>query len=380
MKKTVCNTELIVTASVLEDGLIEQVENMIKNNPRLFDGETVALMADAHKTANGPNTSSAPVGFTMTLSKGLVPVDYVSSDMFCGVTGFVLENYVPTDRELQNLSRIARDIIPVERSMGYLELTDFGTLGGGNHFVEIGVCGSDTLISVHSGSRATGGRMFKKHKAIAEQHTKDYAKKIRVDKLQEIEPRDRQTYLKSLPISSHLPLLDTALYPEYWEDMSRLMNFAELNRQRLYSCISTALNAHNRPGYCVQSVHNFVDSNSDIKILRKGAIRAAKGEKVIIPLNMRDGVIVGTPKAGMCTNQSLPHGAGRAMSRTKAFDTLDLAQFQEDMAGVISPTICQATLDESPRAYKAVDDILGDIEPLLEDIKIYKTVFNYKGI
>ena len=173
MKKKVHNTELIVAASVIEEGLITQVENMIRNNPRLFDGETVALMADAHKTSNESNTSSAPVGFTMTLSKGLVPVDYVSSDIFCGVTGFVVKDYVPTTRELMNLSRVARDIIQVERRVDeYSEITDFGTLGGGNHFFEIGVNGQDTMLSVHSGSRATGGRMFKKHKAIAEQHTK----------------------------------------------------------------------------------------------------------------------------------------------------------------------------------------------------------------
>ena len=153
-------TEVIVKASILEDALLDDVTKMIQDNPRLFDGEKVVLMADAHRGAG------VPVGFTMTLSKGLVPVDYVSADMFCGVSSVLLKNIIPTKGQLFNLNRLARDLLPVNRRIN-LDTGDFlmrERLVMVTILSKLGTNGTDTLISVHSGSRGTGGAFFKEHK------------------------------------------------------------------------------------------------------------------------------------------------------------------------------------------------------------------------
>lgn len=383
-------TELTVKATVIEEGLIEQVEGMIKRNPRLFDNEKVVLMADTHKTSNEKNTNSVPVGFTMTLSKGLIPVDYVSADMFCGVSGFILKDVVLNKSKLMYLKKVMRDVVQVHRRYDQINsrVTDMGTLGGGNHFVEIGVNGNDTLIAVHSGSRAFGGDLFKKHKQLAILHTDQYNKAQRVDALQAIEPKERQKYLDSLPASSDLPLLDVVKHQSFWKEMKEAREFASKNREMILLNVLAALNINldklkDEEAEFIESVHNFVDydTEADTYIVRKGAIKADILHNAIIPMNMRDGTLIGRPKNSTTdTNFSLPHGAGRVLSRTAAFDQLNLAQFEEDMKHVISPTVVQETLDESPRAYKSINDIISDIEPYLDDIRIFKPVFNFKGV
>lgn len=371
------NTELIVKASLLEDGLVEDVVKMIEDNHRLFDNEKVVLMADAHKGIG------VPVGFTMTLSKGLVPVDYVSADMFCGVTSMIIHGYTPSKYTLESLSKIARDILPVNARVGSDgNITSLGTLGNGNHFIEIGVDGDDTMISVHSGSRSLGGKLFKKHKTIATQHTNEFYAEERSAVLKTIEPKLRSEYLKSLPKKSGLSLLDTKKYPLYWQELEEARQFAQNSRQTLLDAVALALVGKDRPlSYTtITSVHNYIDTNADTPVLRKGSIQANDGDMVVIPINMRDGIIVGKVKTTEQVNYSLPHGAGRVMSRTKAFETLDLEQFKDDMKSIVSPTVIQSTLDESPRAYKPIEIVLEDIKPFLSEYRIFKPVFSYKGV
>lgn len=370
-------TELEVKASVLEEGLVDEVVEMIKENPRLFDDEKVVLMADTHK-GNG-----VPVGFTMTLKNGLVPVDYVSADMFCGVSAYLIKGFVPYKDDLVRLSYIVRDIISVNRRVkSDNTLTDLGTLGNGNHFVEIGTNGLDTLISVHSGSRNFGGEMFKKHKNIAIEHTREHYAKERKEALVNIEPKLRQAYLKSLPKVSDLPLLDVNKYNRYFVDLEEAREFAQLNRKFILDTILFYLDKenYNIKAEFIESVHNYIDTSCETPILRKGSIQAKKGEKVIIPINMKDGTIIGVCSLTDKVNYSLPHGAGRVMSRTRAFNELDLKQFKDDMKNVISSTVVQDTLDESPRAYKELKTILNDIEPYLSSYEIFKPLFNYKGV
>lgn len=373
--------KLIVKASIVEDGLIEQVENLAKRNEELFNGEQVVLMPDVHKTNNDPNTNSVPVGFTMTLSKGLIPVDFISADMFCGVTGLLVKDWTPSRGDLIRLNTLARDIIPVNRQFSGERLTDMGTLGGGNHYAEVGIHSGDTLISVHSGSRGFGGNMFKKHKNIAIEHTKEREYERRVAALKEIEPKERQAYLESLPKTSNLPLLDVEKYPQYFEELEETREFAHENRLSILSRVAAVLQIpEDKEIIGVESVHNFLDVSGEVPIVRKGSIAATTGEQVVIPVNMRDGVILGTVTNTEEVNYSLPHGAGRILSRGAAMEELDLAQFKEDMKEIISSTVQAETLDESPRAYKDLDTILEDIEPYLTDVQVFKTVFNYKGI
>ena len=369
--------KLIVKATVLEDGLIEQVENMAKRNEYLFKNETVALMADAHKTNSDLNTDSVPVGFTMTLSKGLIPVDYISADMYCGVSSYLIKGYTPTQRELTRLSTIARDVFQVNRRMLNVSTTDLGTLGNGNHFIEIGTDGKDTLLSVHSGSRNFGGDMFKKHKQIAIQHTRE---RSRPD-LSSIKPQDRQAYLESLPKVSKLPLLDVNKYPEYFKEIEEARQYASDNRMHILQTLLINLEVSGKEDReFIETVHNFLDTSGEVPIVRKGSISAKDGEVVVVPIKMKDGIIMGVAKNTGDVNYSLPHGAGRILSRTQAFEELDLETFKNDMDSVVSPTVSQGTLDESPRAYKSLDVILKDIEPYLDDVRVFKTVFNYKGV
>ena len=374
--------KLINKASIIEDGVIAQVESMALRNPHLYEGETVVLMPDVHKTSNDLLTDSVPVGFTMTLSKGLIPVDYISADMYCGVSSYLIEDYIPAERDLRNLSRIARDILSVHRRVDQDDkITDFGTLGGGNHFVEIGTHDGGTLISVHSGSRNYGGSLFAKHKTIATAHTKRRAKDALAYMIQSVPPKERQTYLQSLPPISALPLLDVSLYPQYFDEIDKAKAFASQSREFLLQRVMRGLKLDE--SHCIikiESVHNFLDVSGEVPIVRKGSIAANAGDQVVIPINMRDGIILGTVTDTGDVNYSLPHGAGRILSRSKAYQSLDLETFKADMKGIISPTVQQETLDESPRAYKDIETIIKDISPYLKGIRVFKTVFNYKGI
>lgn len=256
-----------------------------------------------------------------------------------------------------------------------------------NHYVEVGVDGDDTIISVHSGSRNFGGELYKKHLEVAKSHTKELIRQERLDKLSHIEPKHRQEFLKSYKSSYTTPLLDTSMYPNYWAELGDARTYARKSRVTILDIVVRILTgkfarelAHEFDVEAFESVHNYVDNSGPVPILRKGAINAPYGERVIIPINMRDGVIVGVSGVTSDINMSLPHGAGRVLSRSEAHKTLDLEQFKEDMKHVVSPTVGASTLDESPRAYKSIDVILKDIAPHLLEYRVFKPVFNYKGV
>lgn len=375
-------TEVKLHASVFEPELLEDVSRMIAENPLLFEGEKVVLMPDAHRGA------SVPVGFTMTLSKGLVPVDYVGADICCGVTGILIRNYVPSHSNITVLNRLARDVIPVNRRVsGSGAMTDMGTLGNGNHFVEVGTNGKDTLISVHSGSRGYGGELFKKHKEIAIQHSKHKSATDRKVVLDAIEPTQREAYIKTLPQSDKVPLLEVSKHIHYYEELRDAQTFAFRNREAILMMVVAVLfgNAFklNKKDFdyeYIDTIHNYIDTSGEVPILRKGAIRATFGEKVLIPINMRDGIILGTCGILDELNHSLPHGAGRIMSRSRAFKELSVKDFVSDMEDVASTTVGASTLDESPRAYKSIETILEDLKDDLLEYEIFKPLFNYKGV
>lgn len=376
--------ELIVKASLLEEGLVDEVKELIKDNEELFRDETVVLMADAHKGKD------IPVGFTMTLSKGLVPPSFVSADIGCGMSSILIKDYIPSKTVLYKFTEVARDIISVNRKLKGNTLTDLGTLGNGNHFVEIGTNGKDTLITVHSGSRSFGGETYKKHMVEAERQHKSRMFKISKEDLESIEPRLREDYIKNQKEQHKnptIPYIDLNIYgfKKYKDELKKAIEYAQENRTKILDDILTVLKNFNlnlKYGQCMfyESIHNYIEFKEDnTMILRKGSINADSGTKVVIPINMRDGIILGTSKNTENVNFSLPHGGGRVMSRTRAFNELDLETFKKDMEGVFSPSINQNTLDESPRAYKDIDTILKDITPYLEEYQIFKPLFNFKG-
>ena len=369
-----------VNASILEDGLVDEVKQTIIDNPELFEDSEVVLMPDTHKTGG------VPVGFTMTVPHKRIAPDFISSDIACGMTSFLIKNWQPTKNELKTLSFIIRDLVQVNKRWEYDgNITDLGTLGGGNHFLEIGVNGNDTLITVHSGSRGVGGEVFKKWKKIAREQYKDFIKEIRTQMLNEIEPKDRQEWLKKhKPLPRKIDFIDLSFDKDLEKDFIRdyvgASHYAYNNRVHILSVMLDYFGFTDSMYSTINCFHNYIDFDEETWVIRKGSIKAVKGETVIIPINMRDGIVIGKVSDRGEFNNSLPHGAGRILSRTKAFEKLNIEQFKEDMKDVISSTIVQETLDESPRAYKDIESILNDIGNDLTDIRVFKSVFNYKGI
>lgn len=372
-------TNIKVNATILEDGLVEELEELIKKNPEIFKDSEVALMPDAHKTGG------IPVGFTMTTPHYIIAPDFISADVSCGMTSLMIKDYIPSDHGLKTLSFLIRDLVQVNRryDAGSGIITDLGTLGNGNHFVEIGVCDNDTLITVHSGSRNYGAVIFKRWKLLAQQQHEVKAKKIVKEMLENIEPKDRQQFLKDNKLEKrnvdYLDLTDANLRLSFQEDYEMADNFAYQNRCHILEAVAKGLMVENDFDY-INTTHNYIDFNEDPWVIRKGSIKAVNGEQVIIPINMKDGIILGTVTDRGEYNNSLPHGAGRILSRKAAHKELDLEQFKDDMKDIVSPTVGKQTLDESPRAYKDIDTILNDIGDGLTDVKVFKSVFNYKGV
>lgn len=242
------------------------------------------------------------------------------------------------------------DVDRLERSIG--------TLGGGNHFIEIDVDeeGSKYLV-IHTGSRNLGHQVA------------NYYQNLAYEKLYE-------EYHKSPPIPKDLCYLTDKEREDYLHDMKICAEFARLNRKLIGAKILAHLGVKEEvPSF--ETVHNYIDLESNI--IRKGAISARKGEKVLIPLNMRDGCIVALGKGNADWNYSAPHGAGRILSRRQAKKTLSLEEFKDEMDGIYTTSVSKATLDEAPMVYKPMEEIIKNTRDTIEILKIIKPIYNFKA-
>jgi RNA-splicing ligase RtcB len=273
-------------------------------------------------------------------------------------------------------------------------LKGIGTLGGGNHFIELGVDeNSDKWITIHSGSRNFGLQIAKYHQKIAENETllmspNDFQEKVeeikRTKKGKEIS-KAIEKLRKDSKVRKHkrtgMEYLTGESAKQYFEDMKLAQYYATLNHNEIIIKILSYLNINIRNKgiflESVRSVHNYIDFDS--KIIRKGAISAQKGEKVVISWNMRDGLIIGVGKGNPDWNFSAPHGAGRVLSRSKAKEQISLEDFQESMEGIYSTSVCSSTIDESPFAYKDAEEIEKYIEPTVEILHRVKPIYNFKA-
>ena len=256
-----------------------------------------------------------------------------------------------------------------------------------NHFLEIGINDNDTLITVHSGSRNLGGDTFKKWKKIAQQQYKEILKESTDIMLKSIPPKERQEWLlNNKPKPRKIDFVDLSLDERLMDDFEidyyNANEYALDNRRYMLSTIAQyfELGKKQLNSIFINCTHNYIDFDEKPWVIRKGSIKAVHGDTVIIPINMRDGIIIGDVTERGEFNNSLPHGAGRLLSRTKAFEKLDMEQFKNDMKDVVSSTVVYETLDESPRAYKDINTILDDIGDGLENVRVFKSVFNYKGV
>jgi RNA-splicing ligase RtcB len=262
-----------------------------------------------------------------------------------------------------------------------------GTLGGGNHFIEADRDEDENLyIVIHSGSRHLGLEISEWYQEEAWNQLNGKRRSDIDAEIAKLKAEGRDTEIQSKikeikervcsDIPKDLAYVTGGLFDDYINDMKITQLFAAMNRKAMMQVILEGLETAG--GYeNFTTIHNYIDTDS--MILRKGAVSAKTGEKLLIPINMRDGSLVCKGLGNPDWNFSAPHGAGRLMSRSKAFKTLSLDDFKEQMAGVYSTSINRGTLDESPMAYKNMDDIVRNIAPTAEIVKIIKPVYNFKA-
>ncbi len=392
------NTAVCYT-NELEPTAHEQIESVC--NEEAFKGSEIRIMPDVHAG------KGCTIGTTMTVTDKVVP-NMVGVDIGCGMYTVHLgkadidfakldeaAHFIPCGRnvwegrqERFDLSalrcyRNLKDTKRLERSLG--------TLGGGNHFIEIDADedGNKYLI-IHSGSRNLGKQVAEFYQSIAvdlnlgkEEYFKRRDEIIRTYK-EEGRRNEIQAALKQMAkeweakeptMPRELCYLYGSFLQDYLHDVSICQMFAKRNREKMAEILlgRTGLTASE----AFQTIHNYIDV--DEMILRKGAVSAKAGEKLLIPINMRDGSLICIGKGNADWNNSAPHGAGRLMSRSVAFERLTMEEYEKQMAGIYTTCVNTSTLDESPMAYKSMDEIARNIEPTAEIIAHIKPIYNFKA-
>lgn len=382
-------------ASVIEDEAVRQIRDVL-DSPAA-EGSKIRIMPDAHAG------KGCVIGTTMTLTDKVVP-NLVGVDIGCGMYTVRLRE---TEADLRKVDAAAhripsgmhvwdeaREMFPLEYLRCFQELRDtdwirrsLGTLGGGNHFIEIDRADDGSLyLVIHSGSRNLGcqvARIYQK-KAVLSVRKGDYAAKAGalIARLKaEGRQRDIEPALAALKRETGRSIPDDLCYltgqgmDDYLHDLFLCQTFAVRNRELIADMIlaDAGLSAADR----FHTVHNYIDQED--MILRKGAIRARKGERVLIPLNMRDGSLLAVGKGNPDWNCSAPHGAGRVMSRKKAKETLSLADYKASMTGIYSTSVSMETIDEAPMAYKPAERIAEDIRDTVDVVGRLRPVYNFKA-
>lgn len=384
-------------AKVVEDEAIEQIRRMCDYD--FTEGSRICIMPDVHAG------KGCTIGTTMTVVDRAVP-NIVGVDIGCGM---YTVNLGKADIDFEKLDEAAHFIpsgmhvwegrmerfdltgLKCYRSLKntkYLERS-LGTLGGGNHFIEVDQAEDGTkYLVIHSGSRNLGKQVadIYQHLAVELHSGKEEYFKKRDALIEEYKAAGRrkeiQSALKDLTwehrdcmIPDDLCYLYGTYFEDYLYDVEICQRFARHNREKIAGVIFERTGMTG--GEAFHTIHNYIDT--DEMILRKGAIAAHKGEKVLIPINMRDGSVLAVGKGNPDWNYSAPHGAGRLMSRTKAKESLNMEEYKSVMAGVYTTSVNEATLDEAPMAYKSLEDIIDVIRESVDVIDVMKPVYNFKA-
>ncbi|MBQ8287794.1 MAG: RtcB family protein [Clostridia bacterium] len=348
----------------------------------------VRIMPDTH---SGRGTV---VGTTLTLHGRVIPA-LLGVDLGCGMETVFLEE---TETDLAKLDLLIHEKIPAGAAVHYLPVADFptldslhciteinreralrsiGTLGGGNHFIELDKAKDGRLVLViHSGSRQLGSDVATYYKEKAYRYQCKKARRSAGGKgRKDYAFKSARREQASIKVSRETAVLEGELFQKYLYDLAIVKEYADLNRRTMANIICDGMGFHIRDRFAC--VHNYIDTER--MILRKGAISARLGERVIIPLNMRDGAIIGRGLGNPDWNHSAPHGAGRVCSRTDAKFAYTVADYQAAMAGIYTTTATEGSLDESPMVYKAPQRILEAIGDTVEVEQVVKPVYNFKA-
>lgn len=375
-----------VFAKTIEDAALSQIVQMI-NSP-IGENSHTRIMPDCHAG------KGCVIGTTMKITDKVCP-NLVGVDIGCGV--LLMKTDIDFTSRFEELDRVIRENIPygmnshlVEHYYDFTSLRcwdnlksktkigasyTLGSLGGGNHFIEAYENG---FIAVHSGSRNIGYKVAEYYQSLAEKHIFHIANETRKELLQNIDPKDRQQWLQknSIKIDKVLSYLENQDMADYLHDIAILQKFASDNRRAMLDTIIQKMNG-TATNLIVDSIHNYIDVHK--MILRKGAISAQKDELLVIPLNMRDGVLICRGKGNEDWNCSAPHGAGRLFSRSEAKRTFSVEEYAESMKGIFTTCINENTLDEAPFVYKNYEEIMECIIPTVTIEDHLLPIFNFKA-
>ena len=386
--------KLKVYAQTIEDEAVQQIKQM--NESEAYKDCTVRIMPDCHAGAG------CTIGTVIAIKDRIVP-NTVGVDIGCGMLVTALGKQ---EVNLKSLDAAIKQEVPSGfmvhahavayftkelaelRCQNVLDM-DFanrsiGSLGGGNHFIELDEdSDGNKYLVIHSGSRNLGVRVCKHYQDIAINYCRrnscneqEIVKQLKAEgREKEIQAALQAAKAQSPKVDKELAYLEGEDLKDYLHDMSICQRYASLNRRVMAFAICDTLQLAIHEQF--ETIHNYIDLTH--KILRKGAVSALNGEKLIIPMNMRDGSLICTGKGNIDWLYSAPHGAGRIMSRKKAKETLKMADFEQSMQGIYTTSVCAETLDEAPMVYKSMQEIIDCIKPTVDIVEIIKPVYNFKA-
>lgn len=391
--------EVKIFGDILEDETLAQIQRLADFKP--YQNSHIRIMPDVHAG------KGCTIGTTLVLDDAVTP-NLVGVDIGCGMFVVPLGN---AEIDLPLLDQIVNEKIPsgchihpslVARLFPVLETLKcikaidihkaycaLGSLGGGNHFIELNEdAEGNKFLVIHSGSRNLGVRVCHFYQKIAEELCRkgyvdrnEIIQRLKAEgRSQEIHSELQKLKSKNEPVPDGLAYITGDVKDDYLHDMYIAQDYAKLNRETIAYLILQELGLDS----CIaangfHTVHNYIDTNDNGTVLRKGAVRANLGEKLIIPMNMRDGSLICIGKGNPDWNYSAPHGAGRLMSRKKAKELLSLEEFADNMKDVYSSSVCNSTLDEAPMAYKPMQSIVGAIQETVDIQNIIRPIYNFKA-
>lgn len=396
------NTAKVYT-DVVDEKSLQQIKTLC--DQEFTSGARIRLMPDVHAGAG------CTIGTTMTIKDKIVP-NLVGVDIGCGMETLMIHKDSEAAQKFDpaQLDMIIRKNIPCGFDIRKFEhqyvaevewdnikgiynkhraQLSLGTLGGGNQFIEADKDEEGNLyIVVHSGSRHAGLEIAEYYQEMAWRQLNGKTKSDLEAMISQLKAEGRETEIEAkrvemnaqikTQIPKDLAYVSGYLFDDYINDMRIMQHFAMLNRKAMINSISIGL--HLKKEEIVDqftTIHNYIDTEN--MILRKGAVSAQKGEKLLIPINMRDGSLICLGKGNEDWNCSAPHGAGRVMSRMKAKKELSMEEFKAEMSGIYSTTVTKETLDEAPMAYKTMDDIVANIGPTADILNVIKPIYNFKA-
>lgn len=393
--------DLKIFTNNIEDKAKEQIDLLMEQDA--FKDCKVRIMPDVHAGAG------CVIGFTGNLRDKVIP-NIVGVDIGCGMLCIELGNIY---LDLEKLDEVIRKYVPNGRNVNQNKLVDFdlerlecykelkdidwleksiGSLGGGNHFIEIDIDeDNNKYLVIHTGSRNLGKQVAEIYQEKAIKHCSykqemgneiissivELKSKNKENLIPNVIKKIKEKYKDMTKLPRELCYLESRIKDDYLHDMKICQEFAIWNRNIIAEIIINELDFNGLAFERFETIHNYISFEDNI--VRKGAISAKLGEKVLIPMNMRDGCIIAIGKGNDEWNQSAPHGAGRIMSRIQAKKTFKLEDFEESMKDIYTTSVSQDTLDEAPFVYKPMQEIIDNIGDTVDIIKIIKPIYNFKA-